>query len=139
MKTEFPMVRVMPFYLTIQATLMLSTFLEFPVYMLAYRAGYTLVTPWVVLWFFLTAVGLVFGISALARRAWKQNLESAQRMKLAGGYLLGALVGLVALGIRFMPITPHTYFYFVGAFALLLVLGFTIYKFRSMRQEELFP
>lgn len=139
MKTDFPMVRVMPFYLIIQATLMLSTFLEFPVYMLAYRAGYTLVTPWVVLWLFLTVVGLVFGISALARRTWKQNLETAQRLKLAGGYLLGALAGLVALGIRFMPVTPRTYFYFVGAFTFLLALVLLIHKFHSVRQEELFP
>lgn len=139
MKTDFPMGRAMPFYLIIQVTLMLSTFLEFPVYMLAYRAGYALVTPWVVLWLFLTTVGLVFGISILARRIWKQNLETAQRLKLAGGYLLGALAGLVALGIRFMPVIPRTYFYFVGAFTLLLVLVFIIYKFRSVRQEELFP
>ena len=138
MKTAFTIVRAMPFYLIIQATMMLSTFLEFPVYMLAYRAGYTLVTPWVVLWLLLTATGLVFGVSALIRRALKQTLEAAQRLKLAGGYLLGALAGLVALGIRFMPVTPNMYFYFLGAFTLLLALIFA-YKFRSVRQEELFP
>lgn len=139
MKTDFPIVRTMPYYLIVQATLMLTTFLEFPVYMLAYRAGYALVTPWVVLCLILTAAGLVFGISTLVRKTWKYNLETAQRLKLAGGYLLGTLTGLVSFGIRFMPLTPRTYFYFVGALALLLALGIIIFKYRSVRQEELFP
>jgi hypothetical protein len=139
MKADFPMVGAMPFYLVIQAVLMTSTFLEFPVYMLAYRAGSTPVTPWVVLLLFLTAAGLVFGVSALARRTWKVNLDAAQRLKLSGGYFLGALAGLVAFGIRFMPVIPRMYFYFVGAFALLLALVFVIFKRRSVRQEELFP
>lgn len=139
MKTDFPMVRAMPFYLIIQSTLMLSTILEFPVYMLAYQAAYILVTPWVVLWLFLTSAGLVLGISALTRRIWKQNLETTQRLKLAGGYLLGALAGFVALGIRFFPVAPRLYFIFVGAFALVLALAFAINKARSMRQGEWFP
>lgn len=139
MKTDFPMVRALPFYLIVQATLMLSTFLEFPVYMMAYRAGYAIITPWVVLWLLLIIVGLVFGISALALRAWKQNLDIAHRLKLAGGYFLGALAGFVALGIRFLQIMPSTYFYFVGTLALLMALVFITYKLRSVRKEELFP
>ncbi len=139
MKNAVPMFRAMPFYLVIQATLMISTFLDFPVYMLADRSGSTPVTPWVVLLLFLTISGLVLGISALARRAWMLNLGEAQRLKLSGGYFLGALAGLVAFGIRFMPVLPRTYFYYVGAFALILALAFIIYRFRSARQEELFP
>jgi hypothetical protein len=93
----------------------------------------------VVLLVFLIAAGLVFGVSVLVRRAWKQSLEAAQRLKLSGGYLLGALLGSVAFGIRFIPVIPRTYFFWVGAFALLLPLVFIVYKVRSVRQEELFP
>ena len=140
MKPDLPLVRAMPFYLAIQATLMLSALLEFPVYMLEYQAYHWMtITPWIVVWLVLTISGLVFGFSVLIRRMWKQTLEVAQRLNLAGGYLLGALAGLTALGIRFQPIIWHTYFYFVGAFALILAFAYYLGKRRFTKQEELFP
>jgi hypothetical protein len=140
MKNELPMVRAMPFYLVIQATLMFTAFLDFPAYMLAFRAGNTaLVTPWVVMLIFLIIIGLVFGISALALRSWRQNLDAAQRLKLVGGYFLGALAGFVAFGLRLMQVMPNAYFYFVGALTLLLILAFIVFRVQSARKEELFP
>jgi hypothetical protein len=139
MKPDLPMVRAMPFYLTIQATLMLSALLEFPVYMLEYQDhNWMMITPMTVVWIFLTITGLVFGVSALIRRVWMQTLETTQRLNLAGGYLLGAMAGMVALGIRF-PIIPPTYFYCVGALALILAIAYFLGKRRLARQEELFP
>jgi len=140
MKPDSPLVRAMPFYLTVQATLLLSVLLEFPVYMLEYQDhNWMTFTPMTVVWIFLTVSGLVFGASFLVRRAWKQTLEAAQRLDLAGAYLLGALAGMVALGIRFMPLIPHLYFYFVGALTLLLAFAYFLAKRRSTKPEELFP
>jgi len=140
MKTDLTVVRAMPFYLTVQATLLLSALLEFPVYMLEYQDhNWMTITPMTVVWIFLTVSGLVFGISFLVRRAWKQTLEAAQRLDLAGGYLLGALVGMAALGIRFMPLISHWYFYCVGALTLLLAFAYFFAKRRSAKPEELFP
>jgi hypothetical protein len=138
MKTDFMMVRTMPYYLTIQATVMVATFLEFPAYFTAYRANnFVLFTPWLGVWMLLTVVGLVFGTSAIVRQELKRKLEPAQRLKLAGGYWLGTLAGLLGLGIRFMPLTSGAYFYLMGALALVLV--FIFWKNRPARQEELFP
>lgn len=139
MKTDFPMARWLPYYLTIQITLMLSAVLDLPIFMRAAQAEYTLVTPWVVLCVILVVIGLVFGFSALVTAFRKPISDQSQWMKLAGGYWIGMLPGLVAMGIHFMNWMPLSFYYFIGGLTGLLALLLIGVKTRIFRREELFP
>jgi hypothetical protein len=139
MKTDFPMARWLPYYLTIQITLMLSAVLDLPIFMRAAQAEYTLVTPWVVLCVILVVIGLVFGFSALVTAIRKPISAETSWMKLTGGYWIGMLPGLVALGIHFMNWMPLSYYYFIGGLMGLLALLIIGVKARIFRREELFP
>ncbi len=140
MKAEFKLLQALPPYLAVQGAVLVTTFLDFPVYTESYRANhYMTVTPWAGAWLVLVLFGLVFGVSALVRKGWRKDLKENEHWKLAAGYLLGALAGFVTLGIRFMPALPGGYFYFVGALLLLLAGAFAFYKVRAARREELFP
>jgi hypothetical protein len=139
MKTGSPMARWLPYYLTIQITLMLSAVLDLPIFMRAGQAEYTLVTPWVVLCALLVVIGLVFGFSGLATAFRKPISTETQWMKLAGGYWIGMLPGLIALGIHFLNWMPLSYYYFIGGLTGLLALLIIGVKARIFRREELFP
>lgn len=140
MKAEFKLAVVLPPYLAAQGAILVTTFLDFPVYFESYRANhYMTVTPWAGAWIVLTFFGLVFGVSALVRKGWRKDLKENEHLKLAAGYLLGALAGFVTLGVRFLPALPRGYFYAVGAILLLSVVALGIGKARTGQREELFP
>lgn len=130
------MTQFAPFYLAIQGTILVTTFLDFPVYVMENHLAHNMaVTPWVVAWLMLTITGMVFGISALLRQARFEG----PTWKVSGSYLTGALVGFVTLGIRFMPLIHREYFFSVGLLTLALVAAFTVVKLCWTRKEELFP
>ncbi len=135
MKRETHGAQALPFYLAIQATILVMTFLDSPVYIANYHfSHYLQVTPWALPWLVLLIFGLVFGISALVRKDVEGN-----RQKVAAGYLLGVLAGFVTLGIRFMPVLPREYFYVLGALTLLYLSAYFAFRMRVGRNEELFP
>jgi hypothetical protein len=133
-------VGALPIYLGIQAAILLTTFLDFPVYMDAYQANrYLTVGGWVGLWFVLAFFGLSGGVILLIGRTWKTVLSEKERAKLVSGYFLGAIAGLLTLGLRFMPVMSATYFYVIGGLVVLLGAVYLIWTRRQTKLEEIFP
>ena len=58
---------------------------------------------------------------------------------MAGGYLLGAIAGLLTLGIRFMQVIPPAYFWVTGGLVLLLAAGDLVWNRRQPSADEMFP
>lgn len=132
--------RLMLPYLAVQAATLLYTFLDFPAYMLSYRAVENmLVTGWAGVWLLLAVFGLSTGIFLATLNKWRAVFEERQRIKLSAGYELGFLVGLVTLGIRYMPVISPVYFYAVGGMALVFALAALLWMRLQTRKEELFP
>lgn len=132
--------RVMLTYLSVQAALLAATYLDSPIYVQTYLASGDLpVTPWLGLWFLLAIFGLITGLLLLAGPAWRRVLDEAARVKLAAGYLLGALAGLLTLGLRFMPVMPPEYFLVLAGLLLLGGVGYAIWRRRQPRLDEIFP
>jgi len=131
---------VAPVYLGIQAATLLLTFLDSPVYLEAYQLhGNLSIGGWAVGWLALTGFGLVAGLLLLFGKGWRAVFEPAERIKLAGGYLAGAVAGLLALGLRFMPLMPPEYFFAVGGLAVAMALAYLIWVRRRARVDEIFP
>lgn len=139
-KEDKSLVKVLPIYLAVQVITLLLTYLDYPVYMEAYRANkYFVVNGWFGAWFILEIFGLATAIFLLVRKSWQLLFDGKARMKLAMGFFLGGLTGLLTLGIRFMPVMPQQYFIAVGALALLYISGYFFWKKRVQTIEELFP
>lgn len=133
-------IKALPVYLGIQAAILLMTFLDFPVYMDAYQSNrYLTVSGWVGLWFVLAFFGLSGGVILLTRKTWKTAFSEKERAKLVTGYFLGAIAGLLTLGLRFMPVMPAAYFYGIGGLVLLLGAVYLVWTRRQVKPEEIFP
>jgi hypothetical protein len=129
----------LPAYLAVQVTLLVVTYLDFPVYYEVYRAlGYLTVTGWWVIWLLLAIFGLVNAVALLTKQAWKLALPGQTHAQYAAGYLLGFIAGLVTLGIRFLPLVPPFYFILVGCL-LLGEAGYVLWNRRQSKTEEIFP
>ncbi|HEX7567904.1 MAG TPA: hypothetical protein VF355_05000 [Anaerolineaceae bacterium] len=132
--------KVLPIYLGAQVTILLMTFLDFPVYMETYQANHNMtVSAWMGAWFLLVTFGLTIGIILLISKTWKMVFSERERVKLVAGYLLGAIAGLLTLGVRFMPIMPSQYFYLVGGFGLLSIIAYIVWNKRQSKFDEIFP
>ena len=132
--------KALPVYLGIQAAILLMTFLDFPVYMDAYQSSrYLAVGGWVGLWFVLAFFGLTGGMILLTGKTWKTVLSEKERAKLVAGYFLGAIAGLLTLGLRFMPVMSAVYFYVVGGLVVLLGAVYLVWTRRQTKPEEIFP
>jgi hypothetical protein len=133
------MVKMLPCYLAVQVVTLLLTFMDFGVYYEAYRArGYVIAGGWLGVWAALLVAGLGSAVYLLISRTGKA-IELRLRMKLAGGYWLGSLAGLLALGLRFLPIFFPGYFWSI--FALLAVSGaaYAAWNRRPRLDEDMFP
>ena len=135
------LIRVLPMYLAAQAAILLSTSLDIPIYLALYRADHFLeVNGWVGAWFVLVLFGFTNAVFLLLRKSWRLLLgEESLRIKLALGYFLGSLTGMLTLGVRFLPIVPPQYFVLFGTLALLSIAAYLIWKKRVHTPEELFP
>ncbi len=132
--------RALPMYLAAQAITVLFTSLDAPLYMEVYRANHFFtVNGWVGAWFVLVILGMTNAVFLLARKSWRILFDERARVKLALGYFLGGLTGLLTLGIRFTPLVPPQYFVWVGGLALLAVGAYLIWVKRVLKGEELFP
>lgn len=132
--------QVLPVYLGVQGITLLLTYLETPVYLEAYGRQHSLtVSGWVGAWFILVLIGLATGLILLIRKAWRTVLDEETRVKLAGGYLLGGIAGLLTLGLRFMAIMPPAYFAVTGGLAVLLVVSYLVWNRRQPSTDEMFP
>ena len=132
------LVKALPIYLAAQVTLLLMTFLDSPVYMETYQANHNLtISGWIGAWFLLVTVGLATGLILGISKTWNTVFSARERVKLVAGYLLGAIAGLLTLGVRFMPILPLEYFYFIGGFALLLVLFYLVWNKFQPKSDEI--
>ncbi len=130
----------LPMYLSAQVTTLLFTVLDTPLYLEVYRTNHVLeVTAWLGVWFVLVIFGLANAVFLLLRDSWRRLLDEPQRAKLALGYFLGGLIGLLTLGIRFIPIISPNYFLCPGAFAVLAIGAYLVWKRRAHKAEELFP
>jgi hypothetical protein len=134
------LVKALPIYLAVQVMTLLITYLEFPVYMEAYQAHQMMtVSGWVGIWFALVTFGAATGLTLLINKTWKSIFSERERSKLVTGYFLGVTAGLLALGLRFMPVMPVLYFYIVGGVILLLVLACILWSRRQSQLDEIFP
>ena len=132
--------QALPLYLSAQATLLLAAFLDNPAYTQEYLDQHNLlITPWIGLWFVLALFGLATGLILLVSQTWRATLDAGQRVQWAAGYLLGALAGCLALGLRFMPVLPPEYFYTIGGLAVLGAAAYLLWRRRFPREEEIFP
>ncbi len=132
--------QALPVYLGMQGITLLFTYLDFQVYMESYLAQHTLtVTAWLGAWFILLILGLSACLILVAGKGWRTVLDERLRIKMAGGYLLGAIAGLLALGIRFMPLMPPAYFAVIGGLALFLAAGYLVWNKRQPSSDEMFP
>ncbi len=130
----------LPIYLAAQAATLLFTILDTPLYLEAYRANHVLeVTAWLGVWFVLVIFGVANAVFLLLRDSWRRLLDEPQRAKLALGYFLGGLTGLLTLGIRFIPIISLNYFLCPGVFAVLAIGAYFLWKRRGHKAEQLFP
>jgi hypothetical protein len=134
------LVKALPIYLGVQAVTLLMTFLDTPAYLDAYQENHNMpVTGWIAFWLLLFAFGLTTGILLLISKTWKIEFSQTERGKLAGGYLLGAIAGLLTLGLRFMPVMPYQYFFVIGGLALVLALVYILWIRRRSHLDEIFP
>jgi len=85
------------------------------------------------------AVWLVMGVILIARKTWNKVFTGRERGKLAVGYFLGAIGGLLTLGIRFMPVMPPQYFYAAGGLVLPLAVVWLVWNRRQAKVDEIFP
>ncbi len=132
--------KALPMYLAAQAITLLFTALDIPLYMDVYRANHFFaVDGWMGAWFVLVIFGLANAVFLLVRRSWQVLFDEKARAKLALGYSLGGIAGLLTLGIRFFPIIPPQYFAWVGGVALLSLGAYFVWNKRVHRVEELFP
>src|SRR5512140_3184577 len=103
--------KALPMYLAAQVAILLFTALDIPAYVELYRANHFLaVTGWVGAWFVLVIFGMANAVFLLARQSWRVLFEERVRAKLALAYFLGGITGLLALGIRLIPIIAPQYF-----------------------------
>lgn len=131
---------VLPVYLAVQVSTLLYTFLDSPVFLEAYRRDHTLiVNGWLGFWLFLFMAGLVTILLLVIRRGWHEHLARQMRGKLALGYFMGLMAGLLTLGARFMPVTTPAYFISIGVLSLLAGAVYFIWSKRSQAAEVIFP
>lgn len=134
------LMQALPMYLTAQGATLLFTALDTPAYMELYQARHFLaVSGWVGLWFVLVLFGFANAVFLLARNSWRVLFDEKARIRFSLGYFLGSLVGLLALGLRFIPIIAPQYFLQVGVFAALSIGAYLIWSRRGRKAEELFP
>lgn len=127
-------------YLVIQGTMLITTFLDAPIYDQINRArGYMDTGLWLVLWFVLLFFGLTTGLFILVSRTWRRAWKEAERVKLACGYLLGGIAGLLTLSLRELPIISPSFFYLITGLLVVLVVIYTLWERRQARGEEIFP
>ncbi len=130
----------LPIYLAVQLAILLITLLDSQVYMDAYRVTHLLsATGWLGAWYLLMAFGLGTAVFLLIKKSYKIAFEERTRGKLAMGYFFGSIIGMLNLGMRFMPVISPQYFLIVGVLALLLGSGYYIWKKRGQTVEEMFP
>ena len=146
MKEETPrkesqfVIAALPVYLGMQGITLLLTFLETPLYLEIYRLERTLTANgWLGLWFFLTMIGLLITLLLFARPSWRSYLALKARLKLAAGYFIGVIAGLVTLGLRFLPVTSPVYFLSLGILALLTGAVYIVWVKRAQAAEVIFP
>jgi hypothetical protein len=133
------LVNMLPCYLAVQGVTLLLTFLEIGIYNDAYHArGYMPAGGWMGVWLALLVVGLGTTIYLLVNRTGK-SFELRPRIKLAAGFWLGVLAGLLTLGMRFATEFPASYYWTI--FALLAVSGAAYAAWNRLRRadEEMFP
>jgi hypothetical protein len=134
------LINALPIYLAVQGITLLLTFLDFPVYAEAGLSSHTMtVGGWVGLWFMLVVFGLSIGMILLISNTWKMVFSDKVRGKLAAGYFLGAIAGLVTLGIRFMPIMPKQYFIIIAGIILFSFIIYFVWIKRQSQFDEIFP
>jgi hypothetical protein len=132
--------RALPMYLAAQAATLLFTALDTPTYVELHQARHFLaVSGWLGLWFALVLFGLASAAFLLVRRSWRVLFDANARAKLALGYFLGAITGLLTLGIRFIPVISPQYFLQVGVFGVLFIGAFLVWSRRAQKAEDLFP
>ena len=132
--------KALPFYLTIQGTTLLFTFLDVPIHVEAYQINHMFaLNGWTGTWFILVLFGLANGVFLLIRKPWKLIIQDRARINIAMGYLIGGLIGLLTLGLRYLLMIPSQYFIMVGVFAFVLISAYLLWKKRLQTTEELFP
>ncbi len=132
--------KALPMYLAAQAITLLFTSLDTPLYTEVYRVNHVFtVNGWVGAWFVLVIFGLANAVFLLVRKSWRELFDERARARLALGYFLGGLAGLLTLGIRFTPIVPLEYSIWVGGLALLSIAAYLAWNRRLHGVEELFP
>jgi hypothetical protein len=139
-KEGIKLVMALPIYLCVQVAILLMTFLDYPVYMDAYLANHnTAINGWSGAWFLLEMIGFVLSIIILFSKRWKINFGERERVKLGASYFLGAVAGLVTLGLRFMAMIPAEYFLIIGGIVLLAAIAYLIWSKRQPKLDEIFP
>jgi peptidoglycan/LPS O-acetylase OafA/YrhL len=132
--------KILPTYLVVQGVTLVMTFLDYPVYLEAYQVNHNLsVSLWLGGWFVLEIFGLSIGLILWISKTWKMVFTERVRDKLVAGYFLGVIVGLLALGLRFLPVISKSYFTSVGVLALLLAVVYFIRNRQPAHTEEMFP
>ncbi len=132
--------KALPMYLAVQVAILLFTALDTPLYLDLYRVNHFFtVSGWIGAWFVLVIFGLANAVFLLARRSWRVLFEENVRVKLALGYFIGGITGLLTLGVRVIPIIAPQYFLQVGVLAVLPIGAYLIWNRHGHKSDELFP
>jgi hypothetical protein len=134
------LVKLLPCYLAVQGVTLLLTFLEIGVYNEVYRTrGYMPVGGWMGVWLALLVMGLGSATYLLVSRTGRTVFEIRLRLKLLAGYWLGALAGLLTLGLRFLPFFTPGYFWTICALLAVSGAAYAAWNRRRQAGEEMFP
>jgi uncharacterized YccA/Bax inhibitor family protein len=128
---------VLPYYLTIQITILLITLLQITTTITFYnQLGYQPIDGWFGLWIILEVVGFSVGLILWLLKPWRKEPMSS-RINLIFGYFGGVWVGLVSIIFHYAMAPLYSFITAGIGFGWLIL--FVLIRNNKHRSEEIFP
>jgi hypothetical protein len=129
--------KALPYYLTIQITILIVTILQLSSTIAAYRQmGFQPIDGWIALWFVLEIFGISIMMILWFIKQWK-SMPKELKINLTFGYFAGVWVGFVSL-IYHYPIAP-LYSLITAGLGIVWLVMFVLLRKKKDRPEEIFP